>query len=196
LSLILNGGAGETNQQYMLQFLNYTVSCALGVNQSLTIPLHPPVVLVGSLGLASSWDQRKMNTADQEAVSACLAARVNYFGVHVEISIRGKSLDPPSADEITEYHLQEGAFWGNIFADHPQMFACANETNLQNSYLSLRFCSTGFPIPDESTISCGPIRHVGTCDSVCQVDPARPDQYKVCLGSQQVLSVFLPPINN
>jgi len=180
----------------MLEFLKYTVSCALNPNQSLTIPLDPPVVLPGSLGLAGDWTRRRIDAADQERVSACLSARVNFFGAHVNISIRGRGLEPPTVDEIAEYTLQEGAFWGNIFAEHkPELFACTNEENLENSYASLRFCSTGFPIIDGSSISCGPLRHVGSCDNLCEVNPAHPDEFRVCGRFQEVLSVYLPPAN-
>jgi hypothetical protein len=192
---ILSGGAGEVSKGYLLEFLNYTVSCALNPNQSLTIPLESPIVLEGSLGLAQSWARRRIGAADQEAVSACLAARLNFFGAHVLISIRGRGLEPPSAEEIAEYTLQEGAFWGNIFAEEPELFACTNRANVQNSYAKLRFCSTGFPVPDGSTISCGPLLHVGSCSKRCAVNPAHPDEFRTCLGFHEVLSVFLPQAN-
>jgi hypothetical protein len=176
----------------MLEFLKYTVSCALSSTQNLTIPLEPPVVLSGSLGLAEDWTRRRIDASDQERVSACLAARLNFLGVAVNISIRGRGLEPPSAEEIAEFPRQEGAFWGNVFADKPELFACSNETNVENSYASLRFCSTGFPVPDGSTISCGPLRNVGSCGRWCEVDPAHPDEFRVCGRDREVLSVYLP----
>jgi hypothetical protein len=193
MSLILSGAAGDVAQDYLLAFLNYTVSCALNSNQSVTIQLgEQTVVLEGSLGLAQSWARRGIDAADQEAVSACLAARLNFFGVQVQISIRGRGLEPPSADEIAEYPLQEGAFWGNIFAEEPELFACTNRANVQNSYANLRFCSTGFPVPDGSTISCGPLRNVGSCSARCEVSSRHPDEFRACFGNQEVLSIFLP----
>jgi hypothetical protein len=192
MSLILSGGAGQAAQEFLVEFLNYTVSCALNSNQSLTIPLAQPIVLHGGLGLAQTWTRRRIDAADQEAVSACLAARLNFFGVQVQISIRGRGLEPPSADEIAEYPLQEGAFWGNIFAEEPELFACTNRANVQNSYANLRFCSTGFPVPDGSTISCGPLRNVGSCSARCEVSSRHPDEFRACFGNQEVLSIFLP----
>jgi len=195
MSLILSGAAGQGAQGFLLDFLKYTVSCAFNSNQSLTIQLEQPVVFSGSLGLAEWWPQRRIDAADQEKVSACLAARVNFFGARVNISIRGRGLEPPSADEIAEYTLQEGAFWGNIFAERkPELFACTNEANLENSFASLRFCSSGFPVADGSSIPCGQLRNVGSCDNWCVVDPAHPDEFRVCGRHQEVLSVYLPAI--
>jgi hypothetical protein len=193
MSLILAGAAGEAAKGYLLDFLKYTVSCALNSNQSMTLQLEQPVVLNGSLGLAEDWVRRGIEVADQERVSACLSARVNFLGAHVNISIRGRGLDPPDADEIAEYTLQEGAFWGNIFSDpEPELFACTENTNRENSYATLRFCSTGFPVPDGSFISCGPLRNVGSCNNWCEVNPAHPDEFKVCGRYQEVLTVYLP----
>jgi hypothetical protein len=193
MSLILSGAAGAIAQKHMVDLLNYTVSCALNTDQSVTIQVSgQPVVLNGSLGLTPNWARQRIAAADQERVSACLAARLNFFGVHVEISIRGHALPHPSAEELADYTLQEGAYWGNIFKDdEPELFACTNKSNLANSYASLRFCSNGFPVPDGSTISCGLLRNVGSCDNWCTED-AHQAQFNACGRWQQVLSVFLP----
>jgi hypothetical protein len=209
MSLILSGVAGEAARDNLLELLNYTVSCALNYNQSVTLPLSSnssssdsenetaAVVLDGGLGLAPNWAERKITAAEQEAVSACLAARVNFFGAHLLISVRGAGLAPPEADEVEQYTLQEGAFWGNILSadGEGELFACSNRTNLLNSYASLRFCSTGFPVPDGSTISCGEMRHVGSCESWCLVNPDHPDEFTSCGRYRQILSVYLPPAN-
>jgi hypothetical protein len=195
VSLILAGEGGETAQHYMVELLNYTVSCALRSDQSVTLQVSgQPVVLNGSLGLTPNWARQRIAAGDQETVSACLAARLNFFGVHVEISIRGNALDQPSAEEVADYSMQEGAFWGNIFKDdEPELFACTNKANLANSYETLRFCSNGFPVADGSTISCGPLRNVGSCDNWCTQDNHHHDQFNACGRWQQILSVYLPP---
>jgi hypothetical protein len=69
-------------------------------------------------------------TCDEECqrwVSACMLARTNAYGVSVPLSIRSRSHDvlrPVDALEDEAYRFQEGAFWGNLFAESPQMYAC------------------------------------------------------------------------
>ena len=59
------------------------------------------------------------------AVSACLAGRTNYYGTVVMISLRGGSEAlTPSASEAATYTWEEGAFWGNLFASTPALYAC------------------------------------------------------------------------
>jgi hypothetical protein len=60
----------------------------------------------------------------QRWVSACLFARANAVGISVPISMRGPhpALDT-TPQEVADYPLQEGAFWGNWF-DGTGMYAC------------------------------------------------------------------------
>jgi hypothetical protein len=63
----------------------------------------------------------------QRWVSACVLARTNAYGVHVQISMRAPA-DAPAPiktalavgdDERAEFTLREGAYYGNIFATTP-----------------------------------------------------------------------------
>jgi hypothetical protein len=98
------------------------------------------VPLRGAIGVGintdgSSWGES--GTCDESCqrwVSACVLARTNAYGVHVEISMRAPGVAPPGHEaqfarirqalaatpsEVAEFSLREGAFYGNIFASAP-----------------------------------------------------------------------------
>ena len=102
------------------QLLKYTVSCALGPTQSFAfswtdaISLNHNEVYWGLLGIAPTWATSPLtDEGSQRLVSACLAARVNYYGVSVVISMRS-ALDPlataTNSAELAAYPHIEGAF--------------------------------------------------------------------------------------
>ena len=70
----------------------------------------------------------------QRWVSACVLARTNAYGVHVQISMRAPAVAPlrsraavreiqaalsTSPTEVTDFSYREGAYYGNIFATTP-----------------------------------------------------------------------------
>ena len=70
----------------------------------------------------------------QRWVSACVLARTNAYGVHVQISMRAPAVVPPGRDaqyakiqaalatspgEVATFGGREGAFYGNLFATTP-----------------------------------------------------------------------------
>jgi hypothetical protein len=70
----------------------------------------------GNVGLAPDWATRRLSSAGQGWVSACMLARINAFDTAEGISLRGShpSLSP-SSSELGTYTLEEGSFYGNIF---------------------------------------------------------------------------------
>jgi len=71
----------------------------------------------GLLGLAPDWANRRLSDTGQGWVSACMLARINAFATAEGISMRGPhpALSLTSA-ERGSYTLEEGSFYGNIFA--------------------------------------------------------------------------------
>jgi len=59
-------------------------------------------------------------------LSSCLMARVNHFGRHVIISLRG-SVFNTTEEEESVYSVFEGAFFGNVFGNPQQKYACQGE---------------------------------------------------------------------
>jgi hypothetical protein len=92
------------------------------------------IPLVGGIGLGinrngSTWPESgECDETCQRWVSACLLARTNAYGVHVQISIRAPADAPQaikdalavSTEESEQFQIREGAYYGNIFATTPQ----------------------------------------------------------------------------
>jgi hypothetical protein len=164
---------------------SYIINCALpnGKEIDATIPgapdTAPPNTLYtcskescsfpGSIGLADYWIDHRLDVKGQRWVTACLLARVNYYGVKVIISLRGVAPQLlVGKHEAERFSLEEGAFYGNIFSDPNKPLdwnacrgrdAAAGETG----DLKLRACTD--PDPNDSThTKCG-FNYAGDCDS-------------------------------
>ena len=73
----------------------------------------------------------------QRWVSACVLARTNAYGAHVEISMRAPANAPQaiknalatSPPEVASFGLREGAYYGNIFESAPTPLVCSGPSN-------------------------------------------------------------------
>jgi hypothetical protein len=88
------------------------------------------VQLRGAIGVgintdgSSWWASGKCDESCQRWISACVLARANAYGVHVDISMRAPETAPQAIrdalattePERATYRLREGAYYGNIFA--------------------------------------------------------------------------------
>jgi hypothetical protein len=145
----------------------------LAVNKDGSHWWDPPVT--ASTGEAGAGDAgaSEAGTCDetcQRWVSACVLARTNAYGVHVRISLRAPADAPQgikdalatTPDEVANYTLREGAYYGNIFgttpvnpapsptysgpaigpiAETPSFYACAGPaSNIPE--ITKRFCSS------------------------------------------------------
>jgi len=112
-------------------FMEYTVGCALAPDQSVTITIDGrPHTYGGSMGLAPEWADGGCGDDCQQWVSACLIARSNARGEHVEISMRG---DTPGLalvpGEAESFPVEEATYYGNLFADQQVISACLADGN-------------------------------------------------------------------
>jgi hypothetical protein len=169
--------------------LRYTVGCGLSKSQSFSFAYTDASgglrkeVYRGELSLAPAWATGPLSELGQRMVTACLAARVNYYEVPVVISVR--SLTEPlktltSSRELSEYPNVEGAFWGNLFAAQPYIHACYNQATVDISRANLRDCAVGH-LDGSTTVECGPIDIVGPCSSVCQNLNGAGQYYPSCI---------------
>ncbi|EYF03366.1 Hypothetical protein CAP_5698 [Chondromyces apiculatus DSM 436] len=162
------------------ELFRYAVRCALDASQSVTLSWvdgHGDTLREtyrGSVGLAPSWAQGPLvNEDEQRWVSACLAALTNWYGVEVVVSLRGPhaALAQLSPEEATYYTVREGAFWGNLFAPEPRLWACHEPANVAHAEAADRECAIGHPGtgPNGQTIRtpCGPITPAGACAEIC-----------------------------
>src|SRR5262249_62198239 len=102
----------------------------------------------GQMGLAPRWLSEAMTSREERWVSACLLARVNYFGKRVIISMRATLLPVPaleaSDDEQQTFSIFEGGFFGNLFLPNPVTYACQGERTLaqaEDPILQDRICT-------------------------------------------------------
>jgi hypothetical protein len=172
------------------QLVRYAVSCALGGGQAFDFSWTDEAGVVheesypGLLGIAPSWATGPLNDDGRRMVSACLAARVNYYGVSVMISAR--SLREPlktltGSQELSDYPDVEGAFWGDLFGSQPYMNACYNTPTISNSRAWQRDCAVGHLISGGQTVECGMIHIAGSCEAVCQNLNGAGQYYPSCI---------------
>jgi hypothetical protein len=176
------------------ELLSYTVGCALNPSQSFTFSytdasgVVQTVTDVGMLGLYPEWVTRPLtDVGKQQDISACLAARTNYFGIVVHISVRGVQpalLDSTPPSELAAYPYVEGAFWGNLFASTPSLYACYDPANAANSNADNRVCATGYTEADGQVAPCGMITLTGPCDEQCDWFDEQAQLYLGCGDSR------------
>jgi hypothetical protein len=166
-------GASETSGEARL-FLEYAVGCAFTRDQTFDFSwtdargtTHEES-FVGDAGLAPTWADSPLGDAGQQWISACLAARTNLFGKYVAISMRGPAapIAHPDAAELEANPHEEGAFWGNLFADEPFVQACHVDANVNRARAAERECATGH-VTGDLVEGCGIIEIVGSCDELC-----------------------------
>lgn len=106
---------------YSDMVMRYLARCALPAGQSRTFSYHNVTYTwSGVLGLAPLWSLgAPMPLAEQQLVSACLAAHVNEYGVHVQLSLIGYQTNglqiPVTSAEASTFNQREGCFFGNLF---------------------------------------------------------------------------------
>ncbi|RYZ43743.1 MAG: hypothetical protein EOO72_06730 [Myxococcaceae bacterium] len=169
---------GNESVAYSDMVMKYVVACALPSGQTRT--WTNPVTgtshsWAGALGLATGWTQgRPVTVAEQQLLSACLAAHVNKFGVSVPISARGRDSAgvaiPVTSSEAATYSELEACFFGNLFSGEG-LFAGSDRV-LKKKESTTRACGLSSKSGGENT-ECPPILHMGACATVCTRDATR-----------------------
>jgi len=171
-------------------FARYAVSCAFSTSQTFSFSWTDSSGVVhnesyaGELGIAPSWATGPLDDDGQRMVSACVAARVNYYGTSVTLSIRSlqDSLKTKvGSQELIDYPNVEGAFWGNLFGASKFINACYNSPTVANSRAKKRDCAAGHLNADGTTSQCGIINIVGPCSNVCQTLNGAGQYYPSCI---------------
>jgi hypothetical protein len=109
--------------------LQYLVTCALPQHIVLyTQHGAERFTFPGQMGLAPGWLTRPMTLQEERWVSACMLALVNYFGKHIDVSLRAEPPPvpflQPSEEEKQRFPLFEGGFFGNLFGPQPVAYVC------------------------------------------------------------------------
>jgi hypothetical protein len=156
--------------------MKYMVRCSLPLGETLTYtaPDGAAWSWPGNLGLAPEWASGKsIPESEQQLVSACIAAHANKYGAHVPISVLGRRADgtelPMGDDELSDYPISEGCFFGNLFHKGGTYSGDDRTMSLTDAQSSLRACA--MPERPGDTASCAPMVFVGSCRDFCQPDP-------------------------
>ncbi len=165
--------------------MRYVVRCAVpaGQTRGYTDPgTGTAYTWHGQLGLAPDWAAGRLATvAEQQVVSACLAAHANKYGIPMRIAVLGRDARgqriSSSWTELSTYSEREACFFGNLFTQegiyvgHDQGLLSGNES-------SLRACALS-PGPLQMEHACPPLLPVGNCELFCQLDLSL-NQYTAC----------------
>lgn len=183
--------------------LKYISTCALPKDQELVVDFEDErYYFPGLLGLAPEWAEDKCDTSCQKWMSACLLAHTNPRGENVGISLRGAHEElTASKGEKEKYSFEEGSFYGQLFSEEIELFACVSDETMVQPLgaegLFSRQCSRG---------DCG-ATFMGQCGSkviaACATDEV---PYKDCntelvdTGNNrhynEVVTVFLTPASS
>ncbi len=157
--------------------MTYVVRCAVPAGQVRTYS-HAGVTYTwpGSLGLAPDWANGKRPTvAEQQLVSACLAAHGNKYGVTIPLSVLGlnarKQVIPYTGSELETFNEREACFFGNLFAQEG-VFVGNDRFNLDERESTARACALT-DTADAVRNACPPLIFTGTCQSHCTLDASR-----------------------
>ncbi|MBN8229312.1 hypothetical protein JYK02_17525 [Corallococcus macrosporus] len=154
----------------------YIVKCAVPAGQTRTFQsptTGAKYTWQGSLGLAPGWASGSPATVlEQQSVSACLAAHANKYGLHIALSVLGRTAQgaavPYSAEELSQFSAKEGCFFGNLFTSDG-LFA-ARDRDFSSAESSTRACGLTL-----SADTCAPITNIGSCSQFCtKSDPSQP----------------------
>jgi hypothetical protein len=196
------GDLGELSRMV----LRYMVNCALNSSQSFEFSWTDRDGVVhnelyqGNIGLAPEWSTAPLDDFGQEMVSACLASRVNRYGMQVIISMRSHH-DPlrmhARDEELSAYPFSEGAFWGNLFSSTPYVRACYTDENVAYSRAAQRDCAAGRVGAEGRLEPCGIIEIVGSCGDICRKFSSSMQLYRDCIDpvygrTDTVITTALP----
>ncbi len=156
------------------ELMHYLVQCAVPAGQTRTYTrasTGTAYTWTGNMGLAPDWAGGQPATeVEQQLVSACLAAHVNKYGVHVQVSVLGRSavgaLLSLTLAELQTFSEREGCFFGNLFTGQG-LYSGVDRERLSAERSSPRACVLG--AASDSTV-CAPLLHVGSCEAYCTRD--------------------------
>ena len=157
--------------------MGYLVRCAVPSGETRDFKDASGVVYrwTGGLGLAPDWALGKVATeAEQQVITACLAAHVNNYGVHVPISVLGQNALSQaitySEAELHDFAQTEACFFGNVFTTlNPGLYSGNDRAELDMTQSTPRPC--GLRAAGQGTHPmCQQIPHIGQCGQYCTLD--------------------------
>jgi hypothetical protein len=167
----------NTNPALSDVVMKYLAKCAAGAGKSYSWK-NPSTGKThswsGQLGLAPGFAAGAApTTAEQQVLTACLAAHVNKYGLNVPIAIEGRTATgtqiPIGAGELTTYSVREACWFGNVFTGEG-VFGGPDHSSWNAKTSTARACVFDTSYKD-SPSQCAPIFQIGFCSSNCTEDP-------------------------
>jgi len=165
----------NTNAALSNTVMSYVYGCAAPAGSTLTWK-NPTTGVnyawAGVLGLATGWAGGAPATvAEQQVITACLAAHVNKYGIHVPIAVEGRGATgaqiPILVGELTTFSWREACFFGNLFNGEGVALAF-DRGNWGASSSSARGCAVDI---NGVWVDCLPIVTTGDeCRDICTAD--------------------------
>ncbi|WP_224248137.1 hypothetical protein [Hyalangium gracile] len=173
--------------------MRYVVLCGVESGQSVTYtdPVTSQVYTWdGLLGLTPGWAGGETATeAEQQVLTACLAAHVNKYGMSVPMSVLGRNAEEEeleyTQEELETYSRTEGCFFGNIFRGEG-LYVGRDGSSLPAAESSVRACAL---MSSAIRSECEPVMYVGACDSVCTRVGTQPYYTSCTLYGRQYLPI-------
>lgn len=155
--------------------MHYTVACAVPYGQVRTYKLNGTTYTwYGWFGLAPDWaNGSPASTAEQQIISACLAAHGNKYGKRVLISVQGRGARgvpiPTSSWELDAFPVREACFFGNLFTSEG-LFVGNDRGMLDQRESTPRACALSSNAKAAQD-ACPPLVYTDSCQSHCTKDP-------------------------
>ena len=179
--------------------LAFAVACALNSTQTITYTVGGvSYTESGMLGLAPGWKTAAMSASEAAWVSACMYSHVNEVTHLVWLSLRGSQAAlSTTSQELSEYQVDEGAFWGNVFVNLGSVhgYSCLGvDQAVSESYgeLPYRNCAQWDGVSGSNASPCG-MSYSGLCRTACTTASA---PYAGCsfqggAAAASVVTIFL-----
>jgi hypothetical protein len=159
--------------------MGYVVQCALPAGQVRTYTAEGQTYIwSGNLGLAPDWTEGAPATvAEQQLISACLALHANKYGMHVPLSVLGRTAlgqdIPVAPTELTDFARREGCFFGNLF-NGEGVYAGGDGPPLKDNESSPRACALIHANTSSDAQPCEPIVRISQhCHKACKHDASK-----------------------
>jgi hypothetical protein len=170
----------QANRPLSESVMRYLILCAVPSGQSRTFTdavTGESFTWSGGLGVAPDWaNGRPATVAEQQLVSACMAAHVNKFGMRIPLSVLGRNARnepiPYTSWELSTYSHKEACFFGNLFT-REGIYLGNDRGNLSARESSARACSISSNAENMRTTDCPPLNYVGSCTNYCTLDASK-----------------------
>ncbi|HEX5745633.1 MAG TPA: hypothetical protein VFZ09_05275 [Archangium sp.] len=170
----------QTNPELHDTVMKYVVRCAVpaGVSRTYTsATTGRSWSWTGTLGLAPDWSNgAPVTLTEQRIISACLAAHVDKYELHIRISVQGLSATgvaiPTSDGELSLFSEKEACFFGNVF-NAEGVYAGNDGRPLNERESTARACALSSRSDTEAQ-PCAPLLRVELdCARFCTLDASR-----------------------